>query len=234
VEHPVPHNIEVVSQAGAARSFAAAAPPVLSQPASQMERAFAAVPVLSGKPNDIVLGLFLEVTSLQLTPSLRMGTVRARPSSQTVSLQVSSPGLQAALPPTGFQLGPIDLDRNGRISVIRLRPSVQPFTPLPTRNSFQIGGVSLVPFNSHERVQLTPAAAPMRMQLVAHLETAGVELSPSFQISHLILRNRHNHVRVSLSAEALTAEKAGTACEIVSVQIDNAAQIIELTLSAIS
>ncbi len=229
--HPVPHNIEVVEPSAPARSFAA--PAALSQPPAQIERAFTAVPVLGAQSNDIVLGLFLEVTSLQLTPSLRMGTVRARPSSQTVSLQVTSPGLQAALPPTGFQLGPIDLDRNGRIAVIRLKPTVQPFTPLPTRNSFQIGGVSLVPFNSHGRLQLTPAATCMRMQLVAHLETAGVELSDSFQISSLILRNRHNHVRVSLSAEALTAEKAGTACEIVSVQIDNAAHITELTLAAI-
>ena len=229
--HPVPQSIEVGAPSTPARSFAA--PAALSQPPAQIERAFAAVPVLGAQSNDIVLGLFLEVTSLQLTPSLRMGTVRARPSSQTVSLQVTSPGLQAALPPTGFQLGPIDLDRNGRITVIRLKPTVQPFTPMRMSNSFEIGGVSLVPFNSHGRLQLTPAAAPMRLQLVAHLETAGVELSDSFQISNLILRNRHNHVRVSLSAEAVTAEKAGTACEIVSVQIDNAAHITELTLAAI-
>ncbi len=229
-DYPVPDNINV---APPDPRFVAAETAGLRPHASQMQRSFAAVPVLSGKPNDIVLGLFLEVTSLQLTPTLRMGTVRARPTTQTVSLQVTSPGLQAALPPTGFQLGPIDLDRNGRISVIRLKPTVQPFMAPATRNSFDIGGVSLVPFNSQERVQLTPAAAPMRLQLVAHLETAGVELSESFQISNLILRNRHNHVRVSLSAEALTAEKAGTACEIVSVQIDTAAHITELTLSAI-
>ncbi len=232
-EQPVPHNIDVAFPEVPARPSASPAPAVLSPHASQLQRSFAAVPVLGNGPNDMVLGLFLEVTSLQLTPTLRMGTVRARPSSQTVSLQVNSPGLQAALPPTGFQLGPIDLDRNGRIAVIRLKPTVQPFTPMATRNSIQIGGLSLVPFNSHERLQLTPAAAPMRLQLVAHLETAGVELSDSFQISSLILRNRHNHVRVSLSAEAMTAEKAGTACEIVSVQIDSTAHIVELTLSAI-
>jgi hypothetical protein len=194
----------------------------------------AAVPVFAQKPNEIVLGLFLEVVSIQLTPSLRLGTLRARPSSQTISLQVALPVLMASLPPTGFQLGAVDLDRNGRITNLRVKPSVQPFTPLATRNSLQIGGVSLVPHNSHENLQLTPTPnGPMRMQLIAHLETAGVELSNTFQVSNIVLKNRSNRVRVTLSEQAITPEKTGTVCEITSVQIDGAAHIVELTLNPV-
>jgi hypothetical protein len=194
----------------------------------------AAIPVLSQQPNETVLGLFLEVVSIQLTPSLRMGMLRARPSSQTISLQIASPALAASLPPTGFQLGAVDLDRNGKIANLRVKPTVQPFTPLSTRNLLQIGSVSVVPHNSHENLQLTPTPnGPMRMQLIAHFETAGVELSNTFQISNIVLKNRTNRVRVTLSEHAITAEKTGTVCEISAVQIDGAAHIVELTLNPV-
>lgn len=229
IEYPVPHTVEVM-QTPPPR------PPVqtLAPFPARIGQEPAAVPVLAQKPNEIVLGLFLEVVSIQLTPSLRLGTLRARPSSQTISLQVASPALIAALPPTGFQLGAVDLDRHGRIANLRVKPSVQPFTPLATRNLLQIGGVSLVPHNSHENLQLTPTPnGPMRMQLIAHLETAGVELSNTFQISNIVLKNRSNRVRVTLSEHAITPEKTGTVCEITSVQIDGGAHIVELTLNPV-
>jgi DNA-binding response OmpR family regulator len=230
IEYPVTHAIDV------AQTFASR-PPVQTLapfPARIGQEPVAPIPVLAQKPSEIVLGLFLEVVSIQLTPSLRMGTLRARPSSLTISLQVASPVLLASLPPTGFQLGAVDLDRHGRIANLRVKPSVQPFTPLSTRNSLQIGGVSVVPHNSHENLQLTPMPnAPMRMQLIAHLETAGVELSNTFQISNIILKNRSNRVRVTLSEQAITPEKTGTVCEIASVQIDGAAHIVELTLNPV-
>ena len=90
--------------------------------------------------NQVILGLFLEVISMQLTPALRMGTICARLSSLTASLHVASPQLRAALPPNGFELGAVDLDRNGRIAAMRVIPTIQPFTPLETRNALQIGG----------------------------------------------------------------------------------------------
>jgi DNA-binding response OmpR family regulator len=230
IEYPVPHVIEVVQSAPPRPPVQTLAP----FPARIGQEPAAAVPVFAQKPNEIVLGLFLEVVSIQLTPSLRLGTLRARPSSQTISLQVALPVLMASLPPTGFQLGAVDLDRNGRIANLRVKPSVQPFTPQATRNSLQIGGVSLVPHNSHENLQLTPTPnAPMRMQLIAHIETAGVELSNTFQVSNIVLKNRSNRVRVTLSEQAITPEKTGTVCEITSVQIDGAAHIVELTLNPV-
>ncbi len=230
VEYPAPRAVEVAQSALPRPPIQTLAP----FPARIGQEPVAAVPVLAQKANEIVLGLFLEVVSIQLTPSLRLGTLRARPSSQTISLQVALPVLMASLPPTGFQLGAVDLDRNGRITNLRVKPSVQPFTPLTTRNSLQIGGVSLVPHNSHENLQLTSTPTGlMRMQLIAHLETAGVELSNTFQVSNIVLKNRSNRVRVTLSEQAITPEKTGTVCEITSVQIDGAAHIVELTLNPV-
>jgi DNA-binding response OmpR family regulator len=192
-------------------------------------------PVLSTGVHEVVLGLFLEVVSLQLTPALRMGTIRAKPSSLTVSLHLASPALRAALPANGFQLGPIDLDRAGRIAAIRLTPTVQPFMPLQTRNSLQIGGVALVPENSHEILQLTPSAdASMRMHLLAQMEVAGVELSGTFQIAQLVLKSRSNNVRVTLNAQTVEPEQSGTICETSGVQLDGAARLKELILSPVA
>ena len=191
--------------------------------------------VLTPGMNEVVLGLFLEVVSMQLTSALRMGTVRARPSSLVASLHVASPALRAALPANGFQLGSIDLDRSGRIAVLRVIPTVQPFTPLETRSALQIGGVAVVPVNSHERLQLTPmSTASMRMHLLARFEVAGVELSSTFQISQLILKSRTNQVRVTLSAQAVGQEQNGTTCEIAGVQMDGAARLSELTLNPVN
>lgn len=198
-------------------------------------RATISAPLVGRGLQEVVLGLFLEVVSLQLTPALRMGAIRAKPSSLTASLLVASPELRAALPPKGFQLGPVELDRFGKIATIRVVPTVQPFLPQETRNAFPIGGVAVVPENSHERLQLTSAEnSPMRMHLQAKLELAGVELSSDFQISQLALKARSNHVRVTLNAQAIGQEKEGTTCEIALVQLDGSGRIAALLLNPVS
>lgn len=233
LEHPIPHVITVpfpvqqIPKPGIAVSV-----PARAERAAGLGSTLIAAPVLATGVNDVVLGLFLEVVSMQLTPALRMGTIQARPSSLTVSLHVASPALRAALPPNGFQLGPVDLDRFGRIAALRLTPTVQPFTPLQTRSALQIGNVSVVPSNSHNRLQLTPSVnAPMRMHLLAKFEVAGVELSSSFQISQLILKSQTSNVRMTLNEQAVDQENIGTVCEITAVQIDAEARLSEVTLN---
>lgn len=191
-------------------------------------------PVVSTELSDVVLGLFLEVVSMQLTDSFRMGAVRAKPSSSTVSLHVPSAALRAALPANGFQLGRVELDRAGRIATLRLIPTQEPFRPLETRNAFQIAGVAVVPENSHERVQLTPMLnAPMTMQLQTHLEVAGVELSSTFQIEALVLKTRSAVVRVTLSSQTIGQEGTGAACEIAEARLDTFGRITELRLNPV-
>lgn len=188
-------------------------------------------PIVAGGQNDVVLGLFLEVLSMQLTPQLRMGTIRARPASPTVSLQFLSPAARDTIPAEiGFQLGPTELDENGRISTMRLIPTAKPFQPAQMRNAFEIGGVALVPSESRARVQLTPAGTtPMTMELLAHLEMGGVQLSPTFQVAQLTLKWRTSAVRVTLDPKA--PEQSGAGFDVSAVKLDGSGRIAELLLN---
>jgi DNA-binding response OmpR family regulator len=192
-------------------------------------------PLVSSRQNDVVLGLFLEVVSMQFTPQLRMGVVRAKPSSFTVSLHIPSAALRETFPlKTGFQLGQTELDGNGRITVLRLSPTLKPFQPAPTRNAFEISDLAVIPAETRERVELIPAAAAaMTMQLLAQLELVGVQLSPTFQVAQLILKWRSNAVRVTFSSNGTANEKNGAAFETAAIQLDNSARIAELLLNPI-
>ena len=190
------------------------------------------LPVISTS-KDAVLGLFLDVLSMQFTPQLQMGTIRAKPSSSGVSLHLSSVARDAMSVETGFELGRTELDANGHIATMRLVPTMKPFQPAKTRNALEIGDVAVLPGSPRESVRLTPTvAAPMTMQLLAHLDLAGVELSPTFQVEHLFLKWRGSRVRVTLSSKA-AGESNGAAFEITVVQLDSSGRITELLLNPI-
>jgi len=165
-----------------------------------------------------------------LTPQLQMGAIRARPASPIVSLHLPSAVVRGAIPvETGFQLGPTELDVNGRISSLRLVPTAKPFQPGQTRSAFEIGGVALIPNHTRARVQLTPAGTtPMTIELLAQLELGAVELSPAFQVAQLILKWRSTTVRITLDPKA--AEKSGAAFEPTEIKLDNSGRIAELLL----
>jgi two-component system, OmpR family, alkaline phosphatase synthesis response regulator PhoP len=188
------------------------------------------VPVAAGGSSDTVLGLFLEVLAMQLTPELQMGAIRAKPASLIASLHLPSAAVRNAIPAEmGFQLGAADLDRNGRITTVRIIPTARPFQPAQTRNAFQIGGVSVVPNDARARVQLTPAGStPMTMELLAHLDLAAAELSPTFQVARLILKWPTNIVRVTLNPKA--PEQSGARFEVAAVRLDQSKRIAELLL----
>jgi DNA-binding response OmpR family regulator len=206
---------------------------------SEMTRsALAAMPVsapILSTSNDAVFGLFLDVLSMQFTPQLQMGTIRARPSSLTVSLHLPASALRDSLPvETGFQLGRTELDANGHIANMQLIPTMKPFQPAKTRNAFEIGDVAVVPGEKRERVQLTPTVtAPMTMQLLARLDLAGVELSSTFQVSQVVLKWRGSRVRVTFSSKASVGEAQGAEFEIAVVQLDPDGRLTELLLNPI-
>jgi hypothetical protein len=188
--------------------------------------------VLSDRPNEVVLSLFLNVLSVQLTPELRMGSIRAKPSSGEVSLHAIGKDANEQLPQTGFRLGPVALDAKGRIRTLRLIPAGGPVKTAPTQRSLQIGAVSVIPVNSTNRMQLTPSpGSGMTLQLVAHLELAGVELSPTFQVAQVLLKDQHQPIRVTMNAGR---EDGGTTFEAVTVGLDQAACISELLLTPVS
>jgi DNA-binding response OmpR family regulator len=186
------------------------------------------------RSTETILGLFLDVLSMQFTPQLQMGTIRAKPSSFTVSLHLPSSVHDSMPAETGFELARTELDANGHIATIRLIPTMKPFQPAKTRNAFEIGGVSVVDGDKRERVQLTPTVtAPMTMQLLAQLDLGGVELSTTFQVSHVILKWRSDRVRVTLSSNATAGDLQSAAFEIAVVQLDPRGRISELTLNPI-
>ncbi len=192
-----------------------------------------AAPVIRVAPtngNGAVLGLFLEVLSMQLTPQLQMGAIRARPASLTASLRLQSQAARNAIPAElGFQLGPTKLNGEGRISALRLVPTSKPFQPAQMRTSFEIGGVALIPNETRARVQLTPAGTtPMTMELRAHLELNAVELTPSFQVAQLILNWSANAVRVTLNPKA--PEQTAAKFELRVLKLDDSGRIAELLL----
>lgn len=205
------------------------APPTIQAPA----RSTIATPVVAPESSEVVLGLYLEVLSMQLTPLLRVGTIRAKLSSPTVSLHASPAAVQAALPvETGFQLGRVELDAQGKIDKVRLIPTQEPFQRMETRNALQIGALDLVPHNSRDHVELTPTQnAPMMMHLLAHLELNGVELGPNFQVAQIVLQSRASAVRVTLSSEAVGQEQTGVFCETAAVRLDSSGRLAELSLS---
>lgn len=111
-------------------------------------------------------------------------------------------------------------------------PTAKPFQPTQTRSTFEIGGVAVIPDHARARVQLTPAGStPMTMLLIARLELAAVELSPSFQIGQLILKWRTNAVRITLNPKAW--EQTGATFDTTAVKLDSSARIAELLLNPI-
>jgi CheY-like chemotaxis protein len=189
------------TRAGKIKPVESAVPPPATTPEPQRSPPAAAIelPPLAG--NEAVLGLFLEVVSMQFTPQLQMGSIRARPASLMVSLHLLSSKLRDTVPPEiGFQLAATEIGADGRISLMRLIPTLKPFQATQTRNTFQIGSVAVIPADARQRVQLTPTgSAPMTVELIAHLELAGVKLSPTFQVGQLILKWPTTAVRARIS-----------------------------------
>jgi len=198
------------------------------------EHAPTTVPTIRVAPADgnaAVLGLFLEVVSMQLTSELQMGAIRARPASLTASLRLQSASARAAIPTElGFQLGPTKLSGQGRISTMRVVPTSRPFQPAQMRTAFEIGGVALIPNETRARVQLTPAGTtPMTMELRAHLELNAVDLTPGFQVAQLILNWSTNMVRVTLNPKA--PEQTAARFDLRVLKLDDSGRIAELLLS---
>jgi DNA-binding response OmpR family regulator len=234
---PTPPPARVPAKKVVVESRARPTAPTLAPVPSHIERhAPIAAPTVRVAPTDgnaAVLGIFLDVLSMQLTSQLQMGAIRARPSSLTASLRLQSAAARSAIPPElGFQLGPAKLNGEGRISTLRLIPTLKPFQPAQTRTAFEIGGVALIPNESRARVQLTPAGTtPMTMELFAHLELDAVELSADFQVAQLMLNWKTNAVRVTLNPKA--PEQSAAKFELHVLKLDDAGLLAELLLNPI-
>jgi len=180
-------------------------------------------------PNSaVILGLGLEVISVQFTSRFQIGVIRARPSPATLSLtQVLTPSAAESRLGTGFELGPVELDSDGQIRTMRVKPTRRPAGSIRIRNGFDINGVRLL--NEPAGIQVAAGMSePMTMHLVAVFKVAGVELSDRFEVAQLILLPEGSRVRITLDPDSRGA--AGAEFNTVGVRLDSSARIAEFLL----
>jgi len=179
----------------------------------------------------VVLNLGMEVISVQFTPRFQIGTIRARPSATTLSLtQLLMPAVAEDRWGTGFELGPVELEPDGRIRTMRVRPTRRPADSIRTQSGFDINDVKLV--NEATCIQFTAGtSAPMTMQLAAVFKVAGVELSDRFEVAQLVLQPESSRVRITLDPQPRGA--AGIEFEMVGVRLDASARAAEFVLSSL-
>ena len=216
----------------------APAPPIPSPPQHirPTEPAFHAAPPPTPPPtlaasngSTVVLGLGMEVIAVQFTPRFQIGTIRAKPTASTLSLTHSSPSAPAENLLAGFEIGPVELDAQGRIRTMRVVPTRRPANAIHARNGFAIKDLSLV--NQNASIELTAGqAAPMTMQLIAMFKVAGVELSDRFEVAQLVLQPAGNRVRITLDPQSRSP--GGTEFETVQVRLDSSHRIAEFVLNA--
>jgi DNA-binding response OmpR family regulator len=177
----------------------------------------------------VVLGLGMEVIAIQFTPRFQIGTIRAKPTASTLSLTHSSSSAPAENLLAGFEIGPVELDAQGRIRLMRVVPTRRPANSIHTRNGFEINDVALV--NQNASIELTARqAAPMTMQLVAMFKVAGVELSDRFEVAQLVLQPAGSRVRITLDPQSRSP--GGTEFETVQVRLDASSRIAEFVLNS--
>jgi CheY-like chemotaxis protein len=180
----------------------------------------------------VVLGLGMEVISVQFTPRFQIGTIRARPSGTALSLtQLLIPADAENRWGAGFELGTVELDSAGRIKAMRVRPTRKPAESIQTHNGFAINDVKLI--NEAACIQFTAGTSvPMTMQLVAVFKVAGVELSDRFEVAQLVLQPEGSRVRITLEPQ-VRGGTTGTEFETVGVRLDASGRIAEFLLSSI-
>lgn len=179
----------------------------------------------------VVLGLGMEVISVQFTPRFQIGTIRARPAATTLSLtQLLMPSDAQNLLGAGFELGPVELSAEGRIRTLRVRPTRRPAETIRPHAGFDINDVNLV--NEPACIQFTAGmSVPMTMQLVAIFKIAGIELSDRFEVDQLVLQPEGNRVRVTLDPQP--SGTAGPEFETIAVRLDASGRIGEFLLSSL-
>jgi DNA-binding response OmpR family regulator len=209
-------------------------PPIVSQvpiavPAPAPLRLIPALaPLAAANGSTVVVAVGMEVLAVQFTPRFQIGAIRARPAFSTLSLSHSSAPGQNLL--AGFEVGPVELDPNGRIHTLRVLPTRRPPVPVEVRTRLEIKDIALV--NQNASIQLTGGqAAPMTLKLMALYKVAGVELSDRFEVAQLVLQSAGGRVRVSLDPQSGEAEAE---FEIVGVRLDSSRRIAEFFLRAVT
>lgn len=184
------------------------------------------VPVTNGRT--VLLGIPLEPISIQLTPALKIGQIRARAASRTVSLVFPQAFQFIIALQTGFDIESIKVNERHQLETIWLAPNRRPLESLRTNDRFNVDDVEIAP---SESLELVPnQATTMRVQMLAAFKLVAVELSPLFDVSRLVLSAVSRRVRVSLEA---STEAPGSIFELHDVRAEADNNLDELVLSPV-
>ncbi|MEY2528891.1 MAG: two-component system, chemotaxis family, protein-glutamate methylesterase/glutaminase, partial [Verrucomicrobiota bacterium] len=210
----------------------ASSPPVHEPPRPPAAAFLSTAPpagLAASNGSSVVLGLGMEVISVQFTPRFQIGTIRAKPTASTLSLTHQSGSAAAENLLAGFEIGPVELDGRGLIRTMRVVPTHRPANSIQTRNGFEINDVALI--NESASIELTArGAAPMTMRLVALFKVAGVELSDRFEVAQLLLQPAGSNVRITLDPQS--SSPGGPEFETAQVRLDASSRIVEFVLRA--
>ena len=229
---PVAAPMPAVSYPTSAPQVEAPATATMTEPDSPAEVSLTPARLATTQSDAVVVSFPLEIISMQFSPALQITALRARPSSTSVAVQVdprSAPSLH--LPGTTFDVDRVDLGGRGQIQTIRLGPAERPLQALVSRNAVAIEQCAVLPSNGSGALQLTPATtAPLPIQLLMAFDLAGVELSPTFGLSHLALKARGGRVRVILPGQS---GDIGVIFESAQVLLHRSGRIAEILLDSV-
>jgi hypothetical protein len=142
----------------------------------------------------------LEIASMRLTPAFKTSGLQLKPTSKVVSMRFApSQDLQ---PPMNlqvtFEVGRIDLS-NGSIGAMRLSPSLQQTPAIRNSSAFAISGSEFVSGSGGAPVQLTPHHQDQAsVHLTAEFQIGGIEFTPLFEISTIVLNATSRRVSIQL------------------------------------
>ncbi len=188
------------------------------------------IPVASS--DRVVLSIPLNVVSMQYTAGLHIKAIRARPPSAAVFLHVDPRAVAAIrLPEATFEIDDVALDARGQMGVVRVIPIPRAASAPPLPPRVAIEDLEVVPSNGLGAIQFTPASGqPLAIQLLAAFELGGVELSPSFTVSHLVLHARGGRLRVIFPGQA---GRVGICFETAQLLLDRSGRIAEVLLDSV-
>lgn len=217
-----PSPLPTIAETTPLSPIALAPPPVRTAPIARA--ATASVPVATHTV--VLLGMVLEVVAVQLTETLRIGRIRARTASRTVSL--GFPPESAALAVhTGFDIEQVLTDAKRNIQSVRLIPNHQPPSFINIGRRFAVEDVEITP--AAASLELTPnATGSMLVQMLAAFQLEGVEVSNTFQLARLLLRCSNRKVRLSVDPASTVN---GAIFQMGELQLDASNQISELVLT---
>jgi two-component system phosphate regulon response regulator PhoB len=205
---------------------------IVAEPGPSAQVSLTPAHLATTRSDAVVVSLALEIISMQFSPALQITAIRARPSSMIVSMQVdgrAAPSLR--LPEAAFEMDRVNLGGRGEIETMQLAPSGRRLEALIAGSAVAIGHCAVLPSNGSGALQLTPATtAPVPIQLLMAFDLAGVELSPTFSLSHLALKARGRKVRVILPGQS---GNVGVIFESAHVLLNHSALISEILLDSV-